>query len=347
MALSPSEHPIIRIGEWVPAEKPAEEVQTRLLPRVQEPLLPPLPSTRTVGLPAAEPSVAPNPKQPWDSGTTCSSSLSRLNRLKQRFKRDQSKLLDATRLITSIQDPQRLFGTLIQAAADLTGADRGFLLLCSNPDEREGKLELMAAYRMPPSLLGEADFSPSRSAISEALRTRTTTLRESDSSERDASLSMQKLGIRSVLAEPIRLHDRVLGVLYLDSEKNSRFQREHVEMLPSFAAQAAICLENLRLSTERELALRNHYAEQARAVKLQAYQETLESFLRMASRDLKGPLTVLRTGLAVLRRKSQTQDQEVFQDLEAAVERAHRVVTNFLDMNALRDRDWGPQEKTS
>ena len=342
MALSTSGNSAPRIGEWTAVEEATDEQSRRLLPRLQEPLLPsiPAPPTRSVGLPAASPAIATPGKQPWDSGTTCSSSLSRLKRLKNRFQKDQKKLLEATRLITSIREPRRLFDALVSAAADLTGADRGFLLLCSSPEEAaHGKLELMSAYRMPPSLLGEADFSPSRSAISEALRTGTTVLRESETSELDASHSMQKLGIRSVLAEPIRLHDKVLGVLYLDSENNGRFRRNHVEMLPSFAAQAAICLENMRLSTEREMALRNHYSEQSRSMKLQVYRDTMSTFMQIASHDLKAPLTVLRTGFAVMKRKKgDSYDEQMLQDMEEALARAHRVVSDYLDMSVLNER---------
>ena len=342
MALSTSGNSTPRIGEWTGTEEPSIEASRRLLPRLQEPLLPSIPAlpTRSVGLPAASPTIASPGKQPWDSGTTCSSSLSRLRRLKNRFQKDQKKLLEATRLITSIREPNRLFDALISAAADLTSPDRGFLLLCTSPEQAAvGELQLMSAYRMPPSLLGEADFSPSRSAISEALQTGRTVLKESETSELDASHSMQKLGIRSVLAEPIRLHDKVLGVLYLDSESNGSFSRSHVEMLPSYAAQAAICLENIRLTTEREMALRNHYSEQTRAMKLQVYRDTMTTFMQIASHDLKGPLTVLRTGLAVLKRRGgELPDQQMLQDMEESLARAHRVVSDYLDMNVLNER---------
>ena len=240
-----------------------------------------------------------------------------------------------TRLITSIQEPQELFDTLIRAAADLTGADRGFLLLTSNSTaEACEALQPVAAYRIPPALLGEADFSPSRSAITEALQTGKTVVRQTAGSGLAPSQSMLYIGVSAVLVEPIVLQGRVKGVLYLDTQSSGTFRKNHIQMLPSFAAQAAICLDGLRLRTERETALRKQHAEEIRARELQIYKETTDAFMRMASQDLRAPLAVLRTGLACLKRNPDpTQKKVLFQDLEDALARSERVVSDCLERN--------------
>jgi K+-sensing histidine kinase KdpD len=324
--------PTIYAGPSEPATPNADSTP-RLSPRIEGPLLPPLPSKKE----RSRASALPTLKESSGSG---SSSGQRMKIFKKRFQDDQEKLLEVTRLITSIQEPQKLFDALIRAAAALTGAERGFLMLgrpASTSEAKPEKLELMAAYRLPPALLGEADFSPSRSAISEAFRTGRTIVRSSGGSS-DPSRSMQSLGISAVLVEPIVLQGRVLGVLYLDTETSHEFRQSHVRMLPSFAAQAAICLENLRLRMEREMALRIQHAEEIRSRELQVYRETTASLMQIASIDLKAPLTVLRTGLACLKRQSELENrEELFHDLENALARAQRVVSDCLDMKIQPD----------
>jgi signal transduction histidine kinase len=152
------------------------------------------------------------------------------------------------------------------------------------------------------------------------------------------STSMEVLGLRSIICEPLKVHDEVLGVLYLDSSISKRFSDDHKEILPSFAAQAAICVENIRLFDAREEALRREHAEQARALELQVYKETMSSFMSIASHDLKGPLTVMKTGMALLKRTGPSENQlNVIGDLEQAVERASRLVSTYLDIQKLEE----------
>jgi diguanylate cyclase (GGDEF)-like protein len=56
--------------------------------------------------------------------------------------------------------------------------------------------------------------------------------------------------IRSYLAIPIRLHDRVLGLLRLDSDTPGRFSAQDIKRLQPLVNAAAIALENARLFGE-------------------------------------------------------------------------------------------------
>jgi signal transduction histidine kinase len=251
------------------------------------------------------------------------------------------KLLEITRYITAITAPSDLFQKLIETAVEVTGAERGFLLLLQSglkPEEPLAGLHVAAACRIHPEEIELAQFRASRTAILKVVTEGETSHWSGEFPTEWRSQSMELFGLRSILCEPLKVHDRILGVLYLDSQLTAKFSEDHQEILPSFAAQAAICLENLRLVTEREQAMKREHTEMARAIELQVYKETLSSFMAIASHDLKGPLTVLKTGLALLKRSKPSEaQQEVITDLDRAVERAARLVSTYLDIQKLED----------
>jgi len=251
------------------------------------------------------------------------------------------KLLEITRYITAITEPAELFQKLIDAAVEMTGAERGYLLLLIGPiDDQKplSGLHPVAACRMNEEELKSEKFRASRTAIAKAVKDRKRAYWTGGISGEIRSQSMELFGLRSIICEPLTVHDKVLGVLYLDSKITSKFSQDHKEILPSFAAQAAICLENVRLFNEREEAMKREHAEQARALELQVYKETVSSFMSIASHDLKGPLTVMKTGLALLKRTDPNDTQElVIGDLEQAIERASRLVATYLDIQQLED----------
>lgn len=251
------------------------------------------------------------------------------------------KLLEITRYITAITDPQQLFQRLVDTAVEVTGAERGYLLLLEGEvsyDRPLAGLRVAASCRIHPEEIEAQQFQASRTAILKVVTEGRASHWSDQFSTQWRSQSMELSGLRSILCEPLTIRDRTLGVLYLDSQLSAKFSEDHLELLPSFAAQAAICLENIRLIHEREEALRREHKELSRALGLQVYKETLSSFLAIASHDLKGPLTVMRTGLALLKKqRPELREDEVLDDLTRAVERATRLVVTYLDIQKIED----------
>ena len=251
------------------------------------------------------------------------------------------KLIEVTRYITAITEPDELFQKLIDAAVAMTGAERGYLLLKRGPTNNElpmGGLHPVASCRMVSEELETPRFKASRTAIMKAFTEGERAYWAGGISGELRSTSMEVMGLRSIICEPLKIHDEVLGVLYIDSSISKKFSDDHKEILPSFAAQAAICVENIRLIDAREESLRREHQEQARTLELQVYKETMSSFMSIASHDLKGPLTVMKTGMALLKRTKPTElQQTVINDIEQAVERASRLVSTYLDIQKLED----------
>lgn len=246
------------------------------------------------------------------------------------------RLLEISSSISGVLDQDELFSLVIKSAVEVTGAERGYLFLL-DPDESlplEERLQIGASYRLDPDQLETAEFRASRTSIMKTVAERTGQTWSDNPAQPCPSQSVELMGLRSILCEPLLAHQQLVGLIYLDSKITSRYHDGHQELLRSFAAQAAVAVENARLVYEREEALRREHAEQMKVRELAAYGQAMASFLSIASHDLKGPLTILQTGLRLLQRDPDVDDT-ILQDMDLAVGRARRLVAMYLDANAL------------
>jgi len=158
------------------------------------------------------------------------------------------KLVSWIRRLTNERDHNRLLSLMLDSVVELTGAERGFLMLLEGkePNIRVARDFDLAALRKP-------TFKVARGLAEKVARTGQAIV----STHADEDPHIKSFGdtgalhLRSVACVPIRAGDRVLGSLYLDN----RFERgaltpEDLPFLLSFADQAAIALENARLHAE-------------------------------------------------------------------------------------------------
>ena len=250
------------------------------------------------------------------------------------------RLLEVTRSITGVLDPDQLLHSILTQAAQMLGAERGYLIML-HPDETRPlseRLQVKSAYQILKEEFNEEDFNPSRSTILKVLETGKAEYKQDALSEAQPSRSVELFGLRSILCEPLVIQNRLLGVLYLDSRIHNRFSPWCREIMPSLAAQAAICIENANLLVQREDALRRQHAEQVHAREMEAWKNAMAAFVSIASHDLKGPLTALQAGLDLLRRHALPDNvRPVVDDLVGSLIRARRLVEMYLDASALQE----------
>jgi signal transduction histidine kinase len=245
------------------------------------------------------------------------------------------RLIEVSRSITAVLDQDELLQKILASAVLFTGAERGSLIL-ADPDSPEESYRVKAVHRMDATELDEEEFTPSKKSILHALRTRQRVDRQNALDEADPSRSVELYGLRSILIEPMIVQERMIGLIYLDSRITSRFSAGSKEILPSFVAQAAICVENSRLIHEREEALKEQHREQVHSREMEAWSAAMSAFVSIASHDLKGPLTVLKNGIFLLRRLNPSPDAvHVLDDMEGSLKRAIRLVETYLDATAL------------
>jgi PAS domain S-box-containing protein len=147
---------------------------------------------------------------------------------------------------SSLQLPEVLNRVMDQIVS-LTGAERAFLMLV---DEETGQLEFQAARNLDRETITGPAFEISRSVVHRVAQEGQpvlTTDAQLDPRFRDKE-SVVSYNLRSILCVPLRVRERVTGVIYADSRiRTGLFSEQDLALLSAFADQAAIAIENARL----------------------------------------------------------------------------------------------------
>ena len=196
------------------------------------------------------------------------------------------RLLEIYRRINSERDPDRLLGLVMDTAVELTGAERGFLLL----GESAKHLRVEVARNL--DLTGES-AAYSRSIAERVFLAGAPVITVSARSDPRFSdyPSVHQMQLESVLCIPVHSQGRVCGVLYMESRfQSGRFSPDDQRLLMAFGDQVAISLTNARLLADNirkanELQLANDRIEAlAEERKLHLQERTAQ--LVEAQRDL-------------------------------------------------------------
>ena len=161
--------------------------------------------------------------------------------------RKLARLLDINAKLNTSLDVEKVLACAIDSALELTGAERGFVLLTKGDSER---LEVAVARNIDPEGDEESELRFSKSIAAQVVASaEPVTAPDAQSDHRfSEQRSVHALRLRSVLAVPICGREGVMGVLYLDHRfKRDLFRVEQIELLGAFANQVAIALRNARL----------------------------------------------------------------------------------------------------
>ncbi|MGE3634149.1 MAG: sigma 54-interacting transcriptional regulator, partial [Sandaracinaceae bacterium] len=172
-----------------------------------------------------------------------------------------ARFFAVNRKLSAATEQAEVLEAAVDAAIELTGASRGFVLLSA-----EEGLTVAAARDAGGVALVMAELKFSRS-IAERVVHEGQPLVTVDA-QRDERFheerSVHQMGLTSVACVPIRAAGELLGALYLDDRfRVARFSPADVELLEAFAAQVAIALRNARLVAD--LRARTEALERARA----------------------------------------------------------------------------------
>ena len=189
-------------------------------------------------------------------------------------------LVEVARALQSSLTPNEVLGAVVDAALSVTGAERGFLLLCKN-----NELEVAVSRDHRGMALASSDLGVPRSLINRALRTRRELLSMSfDPLGQEGvrpEMSVADLELRSIVCVPL-VHVRTgsmqetiatsvedsVGVLYMDSRASAAdLSAGNREILQTLALEASTILENARLlQEEREKRRLEEELDVARAI---------------------------------------------------------------------------------
>ena len=214
-----------------------------------------------------------------------------------RRNRELAALVDATRAIASSLDLEEILRAIVREAASITGVPAVRLFLV---DEDSHVLRWRVGIGLPPEAerdlaipFGES-FSGQVVATGKPLAVPDT---RGDPRLRYAQHAGQ-YGLVSYLGLPVKVGDRVIGVLLFNTDAPRVYGEDEIAFLSAFADQAAITIQNARLyeAARRELA-EHTQAEEALARRTQQLEA-----IRVVSEEITRELDLDRMLDLIIRR---------------------------------------------
>ena len=166
----------------------------------------------------------------------------------------------SSQLGTSL-DLGEVLNQVMDAIIKLTGAERGFLMLF---DDMTEELQMMAARNVDENAMEARSLQISQTVVKRAASTGKGIVTNNAQEDERFSGQQSVVGyqLRSIMCAPLLARGRTLGAVYVDNRFMSNiFKDADLELLATFANQAAIAIENARLFTQTDQALARRVAE--------------------------------------------------------------------------------------
>jgi transcriptional regulator with GAF, ATPase, and Fis domain len=156
----------------------------------------------------------------------------------------------ASTLITE-RSQSVIFDQIVDALIDLTGAERGFMLLAGEEGGTERRV--VSARNFDREAVRDALAKVSKTVERQAFSTGYPVIvTDATMDERFADTeSVLNLRLRSILCVPVRGREGPIGTIYLDNRfEKGVFEERQLPLIRAFSDQAALALENARLHEE-------------------------------------------------------------------------------------------------
>ncbi len=183
------------------------------------------------------------------------------NQLIERQEARLAALYEVSSQLGKSLDLGEVLNQVMDSIIQLTGAERGFLMLY---DAEQNRLQTRAARNFDQETI-EADASNiSKTVVERAIQTGEGIL--SSNAQEDDRFSGQEsvvgYQLRSIMCAPLQVRGQKLGAVYVDNRLFSGvFEKDDLGLLVTFANQAAIAIENARLFTQTDQALARRVEE--------------------------------------------------------------------------------------
>jgi len=166
------------------------------------------------------------------------------------YRRHLDSLIAVTHSIGSVFVLDELLNRIVEFARKVTGAERCFLLL--EKKKRESLVIKAVAEDLEEDIYDTTAFSYEKSRISLVL---VEDVRKGHAARIATPYDKSTVGkelisydVKQAMCVPLSTHDTKLGVLYLDNRlADGVFGSDELELMKTFAIQAAVAIENTRL----------------------------------------------------------------------------------------------------
>ena len=160
------------------------------------------------------------------------------------------KLLEVNKRLNSSLRTDDVLRAAMDAAIELTGAERGFVLVQEPAARGRAKLSVAVARNVDREQVGRSHLKFSRGIAQNVIRTGQAVLSTDAASDGrfEGEVSVHAMHLKSVACVPIHSPDGILGALYLDNRfQRGQFSPGDVELLLAFGDQVALALRSAQL----------------------------------------------------------------------------------------------------
>lgn len=183
------------------------------------------------------------------------------NQLIERQEARLAALYEVSSQLGKTLDLGEVLNQVMDSIIQLTGAERGFLMLY---EAKSGRLQTRAARNFDQETIDAGAINISHTVIERAIDSGEGIL-SSNAQEDDRFSGRESVvgyQLRSIMCAPLLVRGQTLGAVYVDNRLFSGvFEKDDLGLLVTFANQAAIAIENARLFTQTDQALARRVEE--------------------------------------------------------------------------------------
>jgi transcriptional regulator with GAF, ATPase, and Fis domain len=213
------------------------------------------------------------------------------------------RIFEISKRILSQMNLDRLLDLILDEAIQLSGAERGFIVLL-----KEGGMEVQSARNMDKESMKKAKEKISKTIIREVMQSHAPVLSMDAGGEEKlkGAESVHRMKLRSVLAIPLKNGSEIIGVIYLDNRFAAGvFQEQHAKIVGVFADQASLGLSHAWLLEENRQRQKDLEANQKVILRL---NKSLEDKVLVQEQELEKAKILIQTYDAEAPRSDRYQD---------------------------------------
>ncbi len=252
----------------------------------------------------------------------CAIERKQIGKVLRRHSRELALLNRLGRELTATLDLQQAAERLMQAVIEIIGAEGASVWLWD--EKQEGWLACQAITHSQEHSLADLRLSPGQGIAGWVAQNEESAIVPYAPNDPrffpgiDAQTGLRTI---SLLAAPLRIRGKVIGVLEVVNKQNGNFDTDDLALVETLAASAAIAIDNAKLVE----ALRQHVEE------LKARSEDLDAFAHSVAHDLKTPLAKIIGFVEVLEEDYATiSEEEARLYLNTIMQSGHKM-SNIID----------------
>jgi signal transduction histidine kinase len=237
-----------------------------------------------------------------------------------------SRLVENSVTLNSMLNLDRLLQLIIDSAADLLDSEGASILLV---DENTQDLYFAASTGSEPEELKKINVPLEGSIAGTIFREeRPIIIHDVEKDPRHYREVGEKIKLqtRSLIGVPLRIQDRITGVLEAINKKEGKFDETDADTLSDIASQAAVAIHNASLVD----ALQKAYDELGKVEKLKS------DFIAIASHELRTPLSVILGYAAILKEEAGEDSSGHAEAVLNSAMQMRSLIEDMTNMNMLR-----------